>query len=77
MTVHGFVVTDSVQCELIARMMREPFTAGQLDCVLIDLGVPRMFHCRYLSLTIIDRLISREHKAGHIRREGRGWRWVR
>ncbi len=73
MIVHGFVVTNAVQCELIARMMREPFQCIDIYESARREGVP--FE-RDIALRLADRLIQRERKAGHIVRAGRAWRWA-
>lgn len=76
MVVHGCVVTEAVQQALVSKMKEGPFKAGLLEAEACRLGVPASTGRREpVAMRLVDRLIQRERKAGHIAFSAGQWTW--
>jgi hypothetical protein len=72
MIVNGYEVPQNVIDACVARMKRGGFDAWELARV-VDIAAP----CSKESAADIARaIIQHNRKAGHIRYDGKVWRWV-
>lgn len=77
MNVYGCVVTVAVQQAIVNKMKEGPFKASTLEAEACRLGVPASTGDREpAAMRLVDRLIQRERKAGHIAFSAGQWSWI-